>query len=141
MARWICPQCDREFARAHQSHTCVPGGSVEDSFAGRPDYQAQAYSRIMAHLASLGPVHTDSVKVGVFLKSDRKFAEIRPMARALSVYLLMSRPIDDARVSRTERVASDRFASFIRITDPDQVDDVLCGWLTEAYDDATELEA
>ncbi len=141
MARWVCARCDREFGRANQSHTCVPGGTVEESFAGRPDYQAEAYRRIMAHMAALGPVHADSVTVGVFLKSDRKFAEIRPMARGLSVGLLMSRPIDDTRASRVERIASGRFASFVRITDPDQVDDVLCGWLTEAYDDATELEA
>jgi hypothetical protein len=74
----------------------------------------------------------------VSLKSDRKFAQIRPTARALSMSLLMSRPIDDTRVSRTERITSERFVSWVRVHDPEEVDDVLCGWLTEAYDEATE---
>ena len=138
MGRWTCPRCDREFGRAHQAHTCVPGGTVEESFAGRPDYQAEAYWRIMDHLAKLGPVHADSVKVGVFLLSDRKFAEIRPMARALSVNLLMSRPLEGARVVRSERITAERFWSVVRVKDPGEVDDVLCGWLTEAYDEATD---
>jgi hypothetical protein len=138
MARWTCPRCDREFGRANQSHTCVPGGTVEESFAGRPDYQAEAYRRIMAHLATVGPVHVDAVKVGVFLKSDRKFAEIRPMARALSVNLEMSHALEGPLVARRYRFAVDRFASEVRVTNPDQVDNVLCGWLTEAYDEATD---
>jgi hypothetical protein len=138
MARWTCPRCDREFGRANQSHTCVPGGTVEDSFAGRPAAQVEAYRRIMAHLATVGPVHADSVQVGVFLKSDRKFAELRPMARALSVNLQMSRPISDVRVARTMRITGQQHLNVVRVTDPDQVDDVLCGWLTEAYDEATD---
>jgi hypothetical protein len=46
MARWTCPRCDREFGRAHQSHTCVPGGTIEDSFAGRPQPQLDAFRAI-----------------------------------------------------------------------------------------------
>ncbi|GAA3450671.1 hypothetical protein [Dactylosporangium matsuzakiense] len=30
MARWICPECEREFDRARQGHVCVPGGTVDD---------------------------------------------------------------------------------------------------------------
>jgi len=111
---------------------------VADTFAGRPNGQVDAYRRIMAHLATLGQVHEDSVRVGVFLKSDRKFAELRPMARALSVNLMMSRPITDARVARTMRITAERHLNVVRVTGPEQVDEVLCGWLTEAYDDATD---
>jgi len=138
MSRWTCPQCDREFGRANQSHTCVPGGTVADTFSGRPAGQLEAYQHIMAHLATVGPVHVDSVQVGVFLKSDRKFAELRPMSRALSVNLQMSRSIADARVIRTQRITAEQYLNVVRVTDPDQVDEVLCGWFTEAYDEATD---
>ncbi len=80
MARWVCPRCDREFDRVRQSHICVPAGTVDDTFAGKPDAVRAAYDVIIAHLRALGPVHEDAVKVGVFLKHDRKFAELRPTA-------------------------------------------------------------
>src|SRR5215470_19772214 len=73
--RWVCPYCEREFARAHQSHVCAPGGSVDDTFAGHPPGHRAVYAAIQAHLLSLGPVHEDAVAVGVFLKRDRKLAE------------------------------------------------------------------
>jgi len=137
MARWTCPYCDREFGRAHQSHTCVPGGTEADAFRGYPD-QFVIYQRLMDHISGLGPVHVDAVKVGVFLLSDRKFAEIRPKARGLAVYLMASRAVDHPSVRRSERIAANRIWTTIRLTDPSEVDDGLLQWITMAYDEATD---
>jgi hypothetical protein len=134
MARWVCPQCEREFDKARQGHVCVPGCTVEETFAGRPAYQRAAYDRIVAAIE--GPVHEDAVRVGVFLKHDRKFAEIRPMARALSVELYLSRRIDDARVARHLAIGGGRVVNVVRVTAEEQVDERLQGWIAEAYDDA-----
>jgi hypothetical protein len=136
MIRWTCPRCDRQFGRANQSHVCVPGATVDESFAGPAARWRPIYDAIAAHVAGLGPVHTDAVRVGVFLKNRRTFAEIRPKARALQLWLLLSRPIDDDRVARRERVAAERYAHFVKLTAVSDVDDRLRGWLTEAYDDA-----
>ena len=138
MARWECPECGREFGNRNQAHVCVPGGSVADCFAGRPPAQRAIYEAVVAHLRALGPVHADAVRVGVFLKSDRKVAEVRPMARALSVNLVLPRTIESARVTRTIRTAADKVVHVIRLTEVGQVDDEVRGWLTEAYDFATD---
>jgi hypothetical protein len=95
------------------------------------------YDEILAHLESLGPVHVDAVTVGVFLKSDRKLAEVRPMARALSVELVMPRPLGSPRVAFQLRASATRVVHVVRLTSVEQVDDELLGWLTEAYDYAT----
>jgi hypothetical protein len=116
----------------------VPGGPVEETFAGRPPGQFEAYEAIMAHLDTLGPVHVDAVGVGVFLKSDRKLAELRPMARALSVDLLLSQPLAGPRIARTMRASADRTVSCVRVQGGDDVDEELKGWLTRAYREATD---
>jgi uncharacterized protein DUF5655 len=138
MPRWECPECGREFGNRNQAHVCVPGNTVADAFAGRPPVQREIYEEVAEHLRTLGPLHEDAVGVGVFLLSDRKLAEIRPMARALSVNLVLPRTVDSARVTRTERTAADKVWHIIRLTEVDQVDDELCAWLTEAYDYATD---
>ena len=137
MSRWTCPRCDREFGRAHQAHTCVPGGTVDETFAGRAAWQREAYDRIEEHITSLGPVHVDAVGVGVFLKSDRKLAEIRPMARSLTLYLMLPYGLDHARVTRTLRLTEGRIMNVVRLTQLADVDDTLRAWLTVAYDAAT----
>jgi hypothetical protein len=136
VSRWVCPACDREFDRSHQSHVCVPGCTLDETFAGRPPVQREIYDSIQDFLESLGPVHLDVVSVGVFLKVERKLGEIRPMARALSVAFVLPRTVHDARITRTFGAGGDRVWHVMRLTDPSQVDDQVRDWLTEAYDAA-----
>lgn len=138
MARWTCPRCDREFGRAHQSHTCVPGCTPEQSFRGRPAVQYDIYRELLDHVQGLGPVHVDAVAVGVFLKSDRKFVEIRPMARALSVEIVLPYRLDDPRVVRTMPMGPGRVVNVARLSTVDQIDDEVRGWFTDAYAEATD---
>jgi len=137
MARWQCPECGREFGNRNQAHVCAPGCTDDEVFAGRPPAQREVYEEILAHLESHGPVHVDAVKVGVFLKSDRKLAEVRPMARALSLELLLPRSVDSPRVLRRMPVSATTTWHVVRLTATGQVDDELRDWLTEAYDYAT----
>jgi hypothetical protein len=137
MARWVCPECGREFANRNQAHVCAPGCSVDECFEGRPPVQREIYEEVVEYLESLGPVHLDVVRVGVFVKSDRKVGEIRPMARALSLELLLPRSVDSPRVLRRMPVSAGTTWHVVRLTGVEQVDEELRDWLTEAYDYAT----
>ena len=137
-ARWVCQFCEREFARPHQSHVCVPGNTVDDTFNGHPPAFRAAFDAILEHLDGLGPVHVDAVKVGVFLKSDRKIAEVRPRVRAVDLALALPRVLDDPRVARTMRGSATITYHVIKLTGPSDVDDQVRAWLTEAYGDATD---
>jgi hypothetical protein len=137
MARWTCPACDRQFGRSHQSHACVPAGSVADCFASRPPVQRQIYEAVIGHIKTLGPVHVDAVQVGVFLKRGSKLAELRPKSKWLSLELVLPRLLVNARVSRTVRISSTRFVHVVKLAAVDDVDDELRDWLTEAYLHAT----
>jgi Domain of unknown function (DUF5655) len=109
---------------------------VDESFAGRPASYRLIYDTLIEHLQRLGRVEEDAVKVGVFLSSERKFAEIRPMARSLAVWLILPYPLDSPRVARCERISADRFALYLKLTSVDEVDEELLGWFEDAYDHA-----
>jgi hypothetical protein len=96
VTRWTCPACERQFARAHQAHVCVPGGTIDESFAGRPPVQREIFDTLLAYLRTLGPVHIDAVRVDVFLYSDRKLAEVRPRTRSLALIVVLPRPTTPA---------------------------------------------
>ena len=83
-------------------------------------------------------MHVDAVKVGVFLKSDRKIAEVRPRVRAVDLALALPRVLDDPRVARTMRGSATITYHVIKLTGPSDVDDQVRAWLTEAYGDATD---
>ena len=129
--RWTCPECKRQFGRHRQSHACQPGNTVDESFVDTPPVQREIYDVIIDHLLALGPIHEDAVQVGVFLKSARKLGEVRPRRKWLSLELRLPRIVDHPRVSR--RMGN---VHVIKLFTVDDVDDVVLGWLTEAYLDA-----
>jgi hypothetical protein len=112
---------------------CVPGCTVEETFAGHNPVYRQIYDEIMTHLDALGPVHADAVQVGVFLKAANKIGEIRPKARSLQLYLSLPRTVEDPRIARHMRTAADKVGHIIKLTTLSDVDDKLRDWLTEAY--------
>lgn len=133
MTRWTCPSCEREFGRTNQSHVCVPAGTVDDTFATHPPEWRLIFDAILAHVEDLGPVHTDAVTVGVFLKADRTLAEVRPRARAVDLWVALPHGVEDSRVRRTLRMSAGLVANVVALTSASQVDDQVRAWLTEAY--------
>jgi Domain of unknown function (DUF5655) len=133
VTRWTCPACEREFGRARQAHTCVPGCTVDETFTGRPAVQRAICDEIVAYLNTLGPLHVDAVGVGVFLKREAKIAELRPQARALSMWLALPRTVRDPRIGRTLPTPTGRTWHVLKLTDLADVDGQLRDWLAESY--------
>jgi hypothetical protein len=107
--------------------------TVDECFAPWPPVYRDIYDALTDFMSTLGTVHADVVKVGVFLKRQRKIAEIRPKARSLSLDLILPRRVDDPRISRTIPISADRIAHMVKLTKLEDLDDQLLDWLTEAY--------
>jgi hypothetical protein len=133
VARWICPNCDREFA-ARQAHVCVPGISVAELMGRHPAWVSEVYQAIIEHLDTLGPVYEDAVNVGIFLKSDRKLATFRPKVRSAELWLFLPEVIDHPRITRSGRIGVGRSVNLVKLTAACEVDDQVKAWLTTAYD-------
>jgi hypothetical protein len=135
MSRWRCPSCLREFDRARQAHVCEPGIEVDDVFAGWPPWQREAYEALVEPLRKLGDLHEDAVGVGVFLKRQRKVAEVRPMATRLRVSAFLPAEIHSPAVVRRQPIG-DRILHVVDLRGPTDVDDPLADLLLEAWEDA-----
>jgi hypothetical protein len=134
VAGWICPECQRQFGRRNQSHECTPGMSLDDYFAGQQTLERAIYDAITEHLEAVGDVHVEAVRVGIFFKRARTFAELRPMRDRVRLWLLVSRPLEpNPRIVRNDRASGSRFAYSVDLRAASDVDDELRDWLTEAY--------
>jgi Domain of unknown function (DUF5655) len=107
---------------------------VAELLSRHPAWVSEIYDRIISHLSSLGPIHEDAVDVGIFLKSDRKIAEFRPLVRSANLYLFLPDARDDPRSVRSVRTSADRFVHMIKLTSAAEVDAGMLSWLTESYD-------
>jgi len=133
MPRWVCPDCGRQFGRTRQGHECSPAMAVDEYFTTGPPHERPVFDAVMAGLADVGPIHVEPVSVGIFLKRARTFAELRPMTRWVAVSFSLPRTLSSARIARKVIDTGRSKYHVVNVATPDEVDDQLLGWLTEAY--------
>jgi hypothetical protein len=132
------PRCDRKFGKVNQAHVCVPGITVDELLSRHPAWVGEIYAAVLERLRGVGPVHEDTVNVGVFLKSDRLIAQFRPRVRSVQLALFLPEQVEDPRIARCMRTGAHRIVHVINLTSTEQVDDQLGQWLEESYDFNTD---
>jgi Domain of unknown function (DUF5655) len=134
VAGWICEGCGRQFGRRNQSHECVPAMSEAEYFATGAAFERPIFEAVAGHVAGLGPLTIEFLTVGIAFKRVRSFAELRPMRKQVRLSLLLSRVLPaHPRIVKVWRGPSVRSAYFIDLRTPEDVDDDVRDWLTEAY--------
>lgn len=133
---WVCPACDRRFARRGQSHLCVPVQSLDDWFAERPPVQREVCDAVLAHLGTLGEIDPEAAQVGILIKRDSTFAELRPHRGDLRLSVLLDHDVESHRVSRRIKPSGTfrRYAIFVVLATSDAVDDWVKALLTESFE-------
>jgi hypothetical protein len=133
---WICPECGRQFGKTRQSHDCAPAMSLDEYFETGPAHERPVFDAVMAHVATLGPVHVEPVSVGIFFKNPRKFAELRPMQRWVALSFSLSRRAAHRTIVRKVIPYGGRFYHVANLALPADFDDDARALLTEAYEES-----
>lgn len=131
MTRWTCPKCGRELARAGEPHACADPDPAEAVIAAWPEANRAIYARLVERL---GPVRAEPARTGVALRARRKFAEVRPRPRGVSLELALPRPVAHKLLARTFAVPGGRTVHSFRLSRPEDVDELILAWLVEARD-------
>jgi Domain of unknown function (DUF5655) len=132
---WVCPECERTFARNKQGHICAPAMTVEAYFAAEgPERERPIFEAVLAFAETLGPVLVEPVAVGIFLKRARTFVELRPKTKWIELSFGLHRRIDHSRISKIIGVSGGRTFHAVRLVTPEDVTEPITDWITEAYD-------
>lgn len=132
---WTCPDCERRFGKANQSHECAPALSIEEYFESGPEFERPIFETIRDHLQSVDPdIWFEPVSVGIFFKRRSTFLSLRTMTKWIAVSFNLDRKLTSTRLSRKVQAHSGRYFHVVNIKDQSQIDDQLLEWLTEAYE-------
>jgi len=134
VTRWTCPECGREFGRTNQGHECAPAMTIDEYFATGPEFERPIFEAVNAHLTSLGDVHVEPVSVGIFFKVRTTFVQLRTMTRWIALSFFTPDRIDHPRISRKPAEYSGRWHHVVNLREAGEVDDLVRGWLTQAYE-------
>jgi hypothetical protein len=107
--------------------------TLDEYFATGPDFERPVFEAVLAHLESLGPVTVEPVSVGIFLKRRGSFVELRPMRRWVAMSFPLPRTVEHSKIARKPIVLPRGVFHVVNLRGPEDVDDVVRDWLTEAY--------
>ena len=111
--------------------------TLEEYFSTGPSFERPVFDAVMNHLRTLGSPFLEPVSVGVFMKRDGvSFLQLRPMTKWVALCLFMPRTVHDRRISRKPISAGRVVYHVVNVRGPDDVDDVVKGWITEAWEAA-----
>ncbi len=130
---WTCPKCKREFKSENQFHSCVVI-SVEDHFAKRPPRIRDLYHSLMEAVTDFGPMKTEAVKNAIMVKNGPTFLAIKPRKDHIIVEFALDRPVDEFPVYKVMQYSKSKWAHYLKLDDQADIDELLLGWLREAYD-------
>jgi hypothetical protein len=108
--------------------------TLEEYFSTGPAHERPVFDAVMAHVATLGPVHVEPVSVGIFLKRAQTFAQLRPKDRWVALSFSLPRVVQHERIVRKVMEYHGRYYHVANLRGPEDLDDRLRGWLTEAYE-------
>ena len=112
--------------------------SIEEYFSTGPAHERPIFDAVMAHLDTVGPVHVEPVSVGIFLKRAQTFAQLRPKDRWVAMSFWLPRREQHPTIVRKVEQYHGRFWHVANLRTPEDLDDQLREWLTEAYANAPE---
>lgn len=134
MATWTCPNCDRTFGQKGRGHICKPGITVDEYLSEALPITGPIHERILDHVTTLdGDLIVDPLDAGIMYKHDAMFAMITSKTKWVALTVQLPRKLESGRVSRKVVDYGNLFSHVFNLTDPDQIDDEMCDWLTEAF--------
>jgi hypothetical protein len=109
--------------------------TLDDYFSTGPPFERPVFDAVMAHLRTLGEPFLEPVSVGIFVKRNGvSVLQLRPMTKWVALGLFMPRTLHDGRVSRKPIRSGRSVFHVVNLRGADDVDDIVKGWITEAWD-------
>lgn len=130
---WTCPRCQKLFWQPNTSHSC--GDHTVDQFLEGKGPKAIAYwERLKQMVAACGPHSLIANKTNIgFMVLVRFIGVTRISERGMTMNFWLKEPISSPRFAKVEYLLHRDWLYTLRITDLEEMDDELQGWLCRSY--------
>lgn len=129
---WKCPKCGHEFVTKNLWHSCGRY-SLADHFEGSNPKVRELFDRFTAMVEACGPVTIYAQQTRIVCQVRVRFAGVVPRQRDLDVGVWLTRPVQHAKLRRTELIPPSTFVHHFRFKQPAELDDAFMAIVQEGY--------
>jgi Bacteriocin-protection, YdeI or OmpD-Associated/Domain of unknown function (DUF1905)/Domain of unknown function (DUF5655) len=129
---WTCPRCGQPFVTRNAQHSCHRY-ELADSLGGKPAAVVALFERLRDLVEACGPVTVVPNRDNVAFMVDVRFLRAVPRTRWLDLAFWLRRRVESPRWWKVETLTPDAHIHVLRVTDADQLDAEVAGWVRDAY--------
>jgi len=130
---WVCPECNRKFARNKQSHSCIEY-DPEDLFIGKGEDIRHLCNLLIDRVKEFGEIEVHSGKWGLTIRRLSTFLSILIEKNHITLVFISVQPIDEFPVYQNYQHTGSRYSNSVKIESEDEIDDQLIRWLKQAWE-------
>ena len=116
----------------NQTHSCG-SYTVDQHFTGKSPYVTSMYEQFVALVKRCGPVTVVPAKTRIGFQVRMIFAALSVRKQSLDCHVVLSRRLESERFMRIQSLSPRNHVHYFSIKSPEDLDDEVLGWLTEAY--------
>jgi hypothetical protein len=131
---WVCNACHKEFAKMNQVHMCETV-ALESIFQGKEAHLIDLYYELIKRIRPAG-IFTETTSrkaITLYASSKKAFLIIEPKKSFLDIYFFLNRREDEFPIFKIAQVSRNKFAHYIRIQSPADIDRQVITWARQAY--------
>ena len=129
---WTCPDCGRTFRNTNQDHSCVVI-DLELHYVNKDQNVKDAFEKIKDIAMSLGNVKINSVKNAILFQAKSQFLAVKPKKNILDTEFVLDEPVEGFPIHKTVQATKTKWAHFVRLESPEEVDEQLISWIKRAH--------
>lgn len=130
---WTCKICNRTFINTNQDHSCLLV-NLESHFYNKQQRVIDTFEKIKNEVLLFEDVQLNSVKNAILFRAKSTFLAIKPKKNFLDIEFILDEKVEEFPIYKTVQASKFKWAHFMRIGSPEDVDEQLIGWIGRAYE-------
>ena len=130
---WSCPSCGRSFRNTNQDHSCLII-DLELHFVNKHQNVIDTYKMLQDEVTKFEGIRITPVKNAILFTAKSHFLAVKPKKTWLDIEFVLNKKIEGFPIHKSAQATKTKWAHFMRLESPEEVDEQLLSWIRKAYD-------
>jgi hypothetical protein len=134
---WTCPKCNRIFRSKNQDHSCLVF-RPDHLFSDKPEKIKEIFYLIVSTIEEHGKVQVSFLNHAIIFSAKSSFLALKPKKQYMDVEIVLNEEVNEFPIYKIVRASRNKFAHFLKIEEPEEVDVSLKKLLILAWKENTK---
>lgn len=108
--------------------------NLESHFLNKEPNVTAVFAKLLEYVSDFGEFTVTPVKHAILLTAGSHFLAVKPKKHWIDIEFVLPYKEDSFPIHKVKQAQKNKWAHFVRLETPEEVDQMLLQWLREAYE-------